>query len=62
MPEAEVIMISQIDPKLLARQARDVHARGYVSKPELGQFLLPMIHMLAEEKRSALSEGELRLE
>ena len=41
MPEAEVIMISQIDPKLLARQAQDVNARGYVSKSELGQFLLP---------------------
>ena len=55
-------MISQIDPKLLARQARDVNARGYVSKSELGQFLLPLIHKLVEEKRSALSEGELRLE
>src|ERR1700751_3016413 len=53
MPEAEVIMISQIDPKLLARQARDVSARGYVSKSELGQFLLPLIHKLVEEKRSA---------
>jgi CheY-like chemotaxis protein len=62
MPKAEVIMISQIDPKLLARQERDVNARGYVSKSELGQFLLPMIHKLVEEKRAALSEGELRLQ
>ena len=41
MPEAEVIIISQNDPKVVARQARDVNARGYVSKCELGQSLLP---------------------
>ena len=60
MPEAEVIMISQNDPKLVARQARDANARGYVSKSELGQSLLPMIHKLVEEKRATLSERELR--
>ena len=61
MPEAEVIMISQNDPKLVARQALDVNARGYVSKSELGHFLLPMIHKLIEEKRAQRSDGELRL-
>lgn len=62
VPEAEVIMISQNDPKLVARQARDANARGYVSKSELGQSLLPMIHKLVEERRAAHSEGELRLQ
>lgn len=61
MPEAEVIVISQNDPKLAARQARDVNARGYVSKSELAQSLLPMIRSLVEEKQAALSERELRL-
>ena len=51
-PEAEVIMISQNDPKLVARQAREVDARGYVSKSELSQALLPMIHKLVEEKQA----------
>jgi len=61
MPEAEVIVISQNDPTVSARQARDVNARGYVSKSELAQSLLPMIRSLAEEKQAALSERELRL-
>jgi DNA-binding NarL/FixJ family response regulator len=62
MPEAEVIVISQNDPKVAARQARDVNARGYVSKSELIHALLPMIHRLVEEKRAALSERELGLQ
>jgi DNA-binding NarL/FixJ family response regulator len=61
MPEADVIVISQNDPKVVARQARDVNARGYVSKSELGQSLLPMIRSLVEEKQAALSEREVRL-
>jgi two-component system chemotaxis response regulator CheY len=59
MPEAEVIIISQNDPKIVARQARDVNARDYVSKCELSQSLLPMIRRLVEEKQAALSEREL---
>jgi DNA-binding NarL/FixJ family response regulator len=62
MPEAEVIIISQNDPKIVARQARDVNARGYVSTCELSQSLLPMIRRLVEEKRAALSERELGLQ
>jgi DNA-binding NarL/FixJ family response regulator len=61
IPEDEVIVISQNDPKVTAQQARDVNARGYVSKSELAQSLLPMIRSLAEEKQAALSERELRL-
>lgn len=60
VPEAEVIMISQNDPKLLARQARDANARGYVSKSELAQSLVPMIRSLVQEKQAALSQRELR--
>lgn len=62
MPEAEVIMISQNDPKLVARQVRDANALGHVSKSELGQSPLPMIRRLVEEKGAALSEGELGLQ
>jgi len=58
MPEAVVIIISQNDPKVAARQVRDVNARGYVSKSELGQSLLPMIRSLVEEKQVALPKGE----
>jgi DNA-binding NarL/FixJ family response regulator len=61
LPEVEVIMMSQTEPKLGERQARDVAARGYVSKSELGLSLLPMIRSLVEEKQAALSERELRL-
>jgi CheY-like chemotaxis protein len=61
MPEAEVIVISQNDPKVAARQARDVNARGYVSESELGQTLIPMIRSLVEEKQAALAERELPL-
>jgi DNA-binding NarL/FixJ family response regulator len=61
IPEAEVIVISQNDPKVAAPQARDVNAHGYVSKSELSQSLLPMIRRLVEEKQAALSERELRL-
>ncbi len=61
MPEAAVIIISQNDPKVAARQARDINARGYVSKSELSQSLVPMIRSLVEEKQAALPERELRL-
>ena len=61
MPEAAVIVISQNDPKVAAMQARDVNARGYLSKSDLGQSLLPMIRNLVEEKEAALAEHELRL-
>jgi CheY-like chemotaxis protein len=61
MPEAAVIVISQNDPKVAAQQARDVNARGYVSKSELSQSLLPMIRSLVEEKAAALTERELHL-
>ena len=60
MPEAEVIVISQNDPKVAARQARDVNARGYVPKSELAPSLLPMIRSLVQEKQAALPERELR--
>ncbi len=59
MPESEVIMISQNDPKLVARQAREVDARGYVSKSEVGQTLIPLIHKLVEKKQATPSEREL---
>lgn len=56
MPEAEIIVISQNDPTVAARQARDVNARGYVSKSDLALSLLPMIRSLVQEKQAALSK------
>lgn len=52
-PEAEVILVSQNDPQLVARQAREVGARGYVSKCELSHTLLPLVHSLSEDKYAA---------
>jgi DNA-binding NarL/FixJ family response regulator len=51
MPEAEVIMISQNDPALVVRQAREVNARGYVAKSELAHSHVPMIRRLEGKNR-----------
>ena len=47
IPETAVIIISQNDPKVVARQAAEVDARGWLSKSDLGSALLPAIQKLA---------------
>ena len=46
IPETAVLIISQNDPKVVARQAAEVDARGWLSKSELGHALLPAIQRL----------------
>lgn len=59
IPETAVIIISQNDPKLVARQAAEADARGWVSKSELSYALLPAIEKLVADKPS-FSDHELR--
>jgi DNA-binding NarL/FixJ family response regulator len=54
IPGTEVIIISQNDPTVVARQAAEVRAFGAVSKSELAEALLPMIHMMMERKQPAI--------
>ncbi|MFZ0564276.1 MAG: response regulator [Terriglobales bacterium] len=42
-PKSKVVIISQNDPALARRQAREVGASGYVAKSDLSQELLPTI-------------------
>lgn len=44
VPESHVIIVSQNDPAIGARQASEIGARGYVAKSELGRTLLPSIN------------------
>jgi CheY-like chemotaxis protein len=53
-PDTAVIIISQNDPKLVARQAAEVGARGWMSKSELGHALIPAIQRLATDKQPSL--------
>ena len=43
VPESQVIIVSQNDPTIGARQASEIGARGYVAKSELARTLLPTI-------------------
>jgi two-component system response regulator NreC len=61
LPETQVIIISQNDPKLVAKQAAEVRAHGSVSKSELGHALLPLIKTLIKWKQLAFIDPELRL-
>jgi DNA-binding NarL/FixJ family response regulator len=60
-PDTAVIIISQNDPKLVARQAAKVYARGWMSKSELGHALIPAIQRLATDKQQSLSDHEPRI-
>jgi len=42
-PQCEVILVSQNDPIIGARQAEEIGARGYVAKSEISRTLLPTI-------------------
>jgi PAS domain S-box-containing protein len=47
-PETAVIIVSQNDPKLLARQAAEVGARAHISKSDLGRSLLRTIDKMMD--------------
>jgi DNA-binding NarL/FixJ family response regulator len=55
IPGMAVILISQNDPSLVARQAAQVGARGSLSKSDLDRFLVPAIQALATEIEPLLS-------
>jgi DNA-binding NarL/FixJ family response regulator len=46
IPNTAVIIISQNDPKLVARRAAEADARSWISKSELGHALVPAIQRL----------------
>ena len=62
-PETAVIIVSQNDPKLLARQAAEVGAHAHISKSDLGRNLLRTIdkvvavHATHDRQRSAKRAG-----
>jgi PAS domain S-box-containing protein len=43
VPESKVVLVSQNDPNLVARQALEVDASGYVAKSDLSRRLLPTV-------------------
>ena len=61
-PESQVVIVSQNDPKLVARQVAEVDASGYVAKSDLPHQLLPTLdRVLAqrnERKRSTVPESQ----
>jgi CheY-like chemotaxis protein len=58
-PDTAVIIISQNEPKLVARQAVEVDARGWLPKSELGHALLPAIQLFATGKHPAVSDDDV---
>jgi PAS domain S-box-containing protein len=49
VPESKVVIVSQNDPTLVARQAAEVDASGYVAKNDLLRQLLPTVDRLVAE-------------
>jgi PAS domain S-box-containing protein len=56
IPDLDVILVSQNDPRIVSRQAADVGARGYCSKSDLGRNLVPMIERTLEKQESKQSK------
>lgn len=52
LPELDVILVSQNDPRIVSRQAAEVGARGYCSKSDLRRDLLPMIDRTREKQET----------
>ena len=52
VPESEVIIVSQNDPEIIARQTAEVGARGYISKSNMARELIPLIEKIASQKGS----------
>lgn len=56
IPELDVILVSQNDPRVVSRQASDVGARGYCSKSDLRRDLVPMIERTIEKQPGSHDE------
>ena len=52
IPQADVILVSQNDPKIVAYQAAEVGARAYCSKSDLARNLLPIIERTLEDRHN----------
>jgi PAS domain S-box-containing protein len=54
-PESKVVIVSQNDPTLVAREATEVEASGYVAKSDLSRQLLPTVdRVVAESNRTKI--------
>src|ERR1700686_162896 len=49
VPESAVILISQNDPTIAARKAKEIGARGYVAKADLSRDLLSTIDKVTRD-------------
>lgn len=49
VPESKVVLVSQNDPSMVARQATAVDASGYVAKDDLSRQLLPTVDRVVAE-------------
>ena len=58
-PESKVVIVSQNDPTLVARQATEVDASGYVAKSDLSHQLLPTVDRVIAE-RTGKGIGEVQ--
>jgi PAS domain S-box-containing protein len=52
IPQTDVILVSQNDPKIVAYQAAEVGARAYCSKSDLARNLLPIIERTLEDRHN----------
>ena len=52
IPQLDVILVSQNDPKIVAYQAAEVGARAYCSKSDLARDLLPIIERTLEDRHN----------
>jgi PAS domain S-box-containing protein len=52
LPESKVVIVSQNDPAIVRRQARDLDAAAYVAKADLSQALLPTIDSLVNDRNT----------
>ncbi len=59
LPEAKVVLVSQNDPEVVARQAIEVDASGYVAKDKLSHDLLRTVdRVVVETSRTGIEELE----
>lgn len=52
IPQMDVILVSQNDPKIVSLQAAEVGARAYCSKSDLARNLLPIIERTLEDRHN----------
>jgi DNA-binding NarL/FixJ family response regulator len=55
VPEAEVILMSQNDPRVVRSQASEIGARDFVAKSDLSRALLSTIEKLVSQRKSGMA-------